>query len=154
MRFMPSEGPADVKCEIGHVLFIDVLFDMRLAPIVSSAVALLILGGCAPLASVKQTRARFAPTDTEFSSAEKSLAHAGGMGEGEPLVALCDDLRATRIAAKALSFNRNNSEALLLYNFAVARCVENVQRAHLAPWRRATTLHGDGETIVLTSPSP
>src|ERR1700731_1873972 len=127
---------------------------MRFTLIVSSAVALFLSDGCTPLASVKRTQTRFASTGGELAGADKYLTRASKLGERQPLVALCDDLRAARIATNALDRDRNDSEALSLYNFAIARSVENVQRAQVEPWRHSIKVQDGDDEFVLTTPSP
>jgi pimeloyl-ACP methyl ester carboxylesterase len=111
--------------------------------------------GCAPLASVKQTSVRYAATGTqELASAEKDLAEARQIARRQPLLALADDLSAAKIATDALDRERDNTNARNLYNFAVARSVENMQRAQLEPWRRPINVSGPGAQYVLTTPRP
>lgn len=111
--------------------------------------------GCTPLASVKQTSVRYAATGTqELASAEKELADARKIDKQQPLLALANDLSAARIAADVLDRERDNVRAQKLYNFAVARSVENMQRAQLEPWRRPINVSGPGEQYVLTAPRP
>jgi hypothetical protein len=95
-----------------------------------------LLSGCTPLASVKQIPVHYAATGrSELLAAEKELADASRIENRQPLVALAKDLAAAKISANLLEGERNNTSALSLYNFAVARGVENVQRARVTPWR-------------------
>ena len=111
--------------------------------------------GCTPLASVKPTSVRYAPTGTQaLARAEKDLAEASKIDKQQPLLALANDLSAARIAADVLDRERDNTKAQNLYNFAVARSVENVQRAQLEPWRHPINVSGQGEQYVLTTPRP
>jgi pimeloyl-ACP methyl ester carboxylesterase len=113
--------------------------------------------GCTPLASVKQTSAHYAATRAgapELANAEKELAEANKIERRQPLLALDNDLTAARIAANTLDRQRDSTEALKLYNFAVARSVENLQRAQLEPWRRPVNVSGSGSQYVLTTPRP
>jgi hypothetical protein len=108
--------------------------------------------GCTPLASVKQTPARYAATGTqELASAEKELAAASKIDKQQPLLALAGDLTAAKLAAEALD---RSTKARKLYNFAVARTVENLQRAQLEPWRHPINVSGGGEQYILTTPRP
>jgi pimeloyl-ACP methyl ester carboxylesterase len=122
----------------------------------TTAVLLVCLScGCTPLASVKQTSVRYAATGTqELAIAEKKLTEAGQIERRQPLLALADDLAAAKVAADALDRARDNTNAEKLYNFAVARSVENVQRAQLQPWRRSINVSGPDEQYVLTTPQP
>jgi pimeloyl-ACP methyl ester carboxylesterase len=113
--------------------------------------------GCTPLASVKQTSVRYVTTGTggaELAIAEKELTEAGKIERRQPLLALADDLTAAKVAVDALDRKRDNTNAEKLYNFAVARSVENIQRAQLEPWRRPINVSGPGEQYVLTTPRP
>jgi pimeloyl-ACP methyl ester carboxylesterase len=111
--------------------------------------------GCTPLASVKQTSVRYAATGTqELASAEKDLAEARKIDKQQPQIALANDLGAAEIAANTLGKRPGDTDAQRLYNFAVARSVENVQRAHLEPWRRPVDVSGSGEHYVLTTTRP
>jgi hypothetical protein len=95
---------------------------------------------------------RYAATGTqELAIAEKELAEAGQIERRQPLLALAGDLTAAKIAADALD---RSTKAQKLYNFAVARSVENMQRAQLEPWRRSINVSGPGEQYVLTIPRP
>jgi pimeloyl-ACP methyl ester carboxylesterase len=97
---------------------------------------------------------RYAATGTdgrELARAEKELAEAGQIERRQPLLALAGDLTAAKIAADALDRSTNAQE---LYNFAVARSIENLQRAQLEPWRRPINVSGPGEQYVLTTPRP
>ena len=122
----------------------------------TTAVLLVCLScGCTPLASVKQTSVRYSATGTqELAIAEKKLTEAGQIERRQPLLALADDLAAAKVAADALNRARDNTNAEKLYNFAVARSVENVQRAQLQPWRRSINVSGPDEQYVLTTPQP
>jgi pimeloyl-ACP methyl ester carboxylesterase len=111
--------------------------------------------GCTPLASVKQAPVRYVVTGTqELAGAEKELADASRIEHREPLLALADDLTAAKIATNALDRERDDTDAQRLYNFAVARSVENIQRARLEPWRRPINVSGSSEQYVLTTPKP
>lgn len=113
--------------------------------------------GCTPLASVKQRSVRYATTGTgapELAIAEKELTEAGKIERRQPLLALAGDLTAAKIAAGALDRKRDNTNAEKLYNFAVARSVENMQRAQLEPWRHPVNVSGTDGKYVLATPRP
>src|SRR5438128_5938101 len=48
----------------------------------------------------------------------------------------------------------SDSSAQSIYNFSVARAVENVERANLQPWRQATNIPFNQGSFLLTSPKP
>jgi len=111
--------------------------------------------GCTPLASVKHTPVRYAVTGRqELAPAEKELAEASQIERRQPLLALAHDLSAAKIATDALAREREDISARNLYNFAVARSVENLQRAQLEPWRHSVKVSGSGEQYVVTTPQP
>jgi len=111
--------------------------------------------GCTPLASVKHTSVRFAVTGTPvLAPAEKQLAEASQIERRQPLLALVGDLTAAKIATDALDRGRDDTNARNLYNFAVARSIENLQRAQLEPWRHPITVSGPDGQYVLTTPRP
>jgi pimeloyl-ACP methyl ester carboxylesterase len=100
---------------------------------------------------------RYAATGTggqELAIAEKELTEAGKIERRQPLLALADDLAAAKVAVDALDREHDNKNAEKLYNFAVARSVENMQRAQLEPWRHPVNVSGSGEQYVLTTPRP
>src|SRR5207302_2027358 len=63
-------------------------------------------------------------------------------------------IAAAKIAMDALGREHDNTDAEKLYNFAVARSVENIQRARLEPWRRPINVSGSSEQYLLTTPQP
>jgi pimeloyl-ACP methyl ester carboxylesterase len=120
------------------------------------AFALSIFGwcGCAHLATVKTTQPRI-PTITagedELTLAKQHLAAAE---RAQPLVALGDDLSAAQLSLNILEQQPSNSSAQSIYNFSVARAVENVARANLQPWRQATNVPFNQGSFLLTTPKP
>ena len=118
--------------------------------------ALSIFGwcGCAHLATVKETRARL-PTATA-SDQQLTLAkqHLAAAERAEPLVALGGDLSAAKISLNVLEQRTNDLSAISIYNFSVARAVENVGRANIQPWQRKIDIVGDRASYTLTSPKP
>ena len=55
---------------------------------------------------------------------------------------------------KVLERRPNDLPAQSIYNFSVARAVQNVERANLQPWRQRVHVSTDNEKYVLTSPKP
>src|SRR5262245_40693698 len=55
----------------------------------------------------------------------------------QPLSTLGHDLLAARISCGVLERQPKNESARSIYNFAVARVVQDVDRADLAPWRHS-----------------
>jgi pimeloyl-ACP methyl ester carboxylesterase len=121
------------------------------------AIYLFLATGCTRLASVKHTPARYASSGTrehELAIAERELTDASKIEYRQPLLALASDLAAAKIAVNTLEYRRDNTDAQKLYNFAVARSVENIQRAHLQPWRRAINVLRPNREFILTTPRP
>src|SRR5207253_10344885 len=64
------------------------------------------------------------------------------------------DLAAARITAEELRNHPDESKARDLYNFAVARAVESIQRAGLEPWRHPVRIPGPDGSYLLGGPAP
>jgi pimeloyl-ACP methyl ester carboxylesterase len=110
--------------------------------------------GCAHLATVKTTVPRaptIAATEDELVLAKQHLVAAE---RAQPLVALGGDLSAAKLSLSVLEQRPSDSSALSIYNFSVARAVENVERANLRPWRQATNVPTNDGNYILTSPTP
>jgi len=120
------------------------------------AFALLLPGlcGCAHLATV-QTKPAPIPVkpagDVQLDRARKYLTTAE---HGQPLFSLGQDLVAAKIAYEVLERRPKDDSARSVYNFAVARTVENAQQAKLQPWRDSTTIVTDQGNYILSSPEP
>ncbi len=99
--------------------------------------------GCAHLATVKETQARL-PTasgsDERLRVASKYLVSAE---QKQPLISLGDDLSAARLSLDVLEQRPGDPFALSIYNFSVARVVQDVERANLRPWRHPTPVSTD-----------
>ena len=110
--------------------------------------------GCAHLASVKGTRARppaATGNDEQLQAANQCLVSAE---REQPLVALGADLSAAKLSLQVLERRPNDSLAQSMYNFSVARAVENLERAKIQPWRHKIDIVNDGSTYTLTTPKP
>jgi hypothetical protein len=120
------------------------------------AFALLVseLCGCAHLATVKTKPARVPvelATEEPLESARKYLSSA----EHEPpLPALGHALLAARISQGVLEGRPQDKSARAIYNFAVARTVQNIEQANLQPWRQSIPIAADQGNYILTSPKP
>jgi pimeloyl-ACP methyl ester carboxylesterase len=121
------------------------------------AVALLLLGfcGCAShLATVKTIPAHLPtglPAGEPLDVATRYLAAAE---REQALPALGHDLLAVKISEGVLERQPKNESARSLYNFAVARVVQDVDRTDLEPWRRPITVSTDQGGYTLVSPKP
>jgi pimeloyl-ACP methyl ester carboxylesterase len=125
-------------------------FEMRFA----TALALFACCGCAHLATVKTTEPRvpmIAAIDDKLAVATQKLMAAE---REQPLIALGNDLSAAKISLNVLEQRPNVSSAISIYNFSVARAVENVGRANIQPWQREIDIVGGHTTYTLTTPKP
>jgi pimeloyl-ACP methyl ester carboxylesterase len=121
------------------------------------ASAALLLGWCgcaAQLATVKTKPARLPqalPTEEPLESATNYLRAAE---HEQPLPALGHDLLAAKISYGELERQPKNESARSIYNFAVARVVQDVDRSDLEPWRHPVTVSTDQGDYTLVSPKP
>jgi pimeloyl-ACP methyl ester carboxylesterase len=114
----------------------------------------LVLCGCAHLAMVKTTEPHvptIAASDGKLAVATQKLTAAE---REQPLIALGNDLSAAKLSLSVLEQRPSDASAQSIYNFSVARAVENVERANLQPWRKATIVPFNQGSFVLTSPKP
>jgi pimeloyl-ACP methyl ester carboxylesterase len=113
------------------------------------------LCGCAAhLATVRTQPARL-PTglrvEEPLDSATKNLVAAE---HEQSLAALGHDLLAAKISYGVLGRQPKNESATSIYNFAVARVVQDVDRSDLEPWRHPVTVVADEARYTLVSPKP
>jgi pimeloyl-ACP methyl ester carboxylesterase len=111
--------------------------------------------GCAAhLATVKTEPARL-PTglriEEPLGSATKYLLAAE---HEQPSAALEHDLLAAKISYGMLERHSKDESARSIYNFAVARIIQDVDGANLEPWRHSVTVMTDGGRYILVSPKP
>ncbi len=110
--------------------------------------------GCAGLASVTAMKPRI-PTvvagENELTLARQHLLAAE---EEKPLLSLGEDLIAAKLSLRVLDRQPENLPAASIYNFSVARAVENVERAKIQPWRRPVSIGGHETNFSLVSPKP
>ncbi len=110
--------------------------------------------GCAHLATVKTTVPRaptIAATEDELVLAKQRLVAAE---RAQPLVALGHDLLAAKISYGLLERRPKDQSARSIYNFAVARVVQDVDRTGAEPWRHPVTVVTDQSSYTLVSPKP
>ena len=119
------------------------------------AFALSVFGwsGCAHLATVKQTPALVPAggNDEQLLVARQRLVAAE---REQPLVSLSGDLFAAKLSLNVLEQQPDNLSARNLYNFSVARAVENVEQAKIQPWQHKIDVVSDGSDYTLTTPKP
>jgi len=110
--------------------------------------------GCAHLATVKTTEPRVptvAASDEQLRSATEFLTRAE---REQPMVSLGNDLEAAKISLNVLEQQPSDSSAQSIYNFSVARAVENVERAKTQPWQHQVNIVSDRSNYTLTTPKP
>ena len=108
--------------------------------------------GCAHLATVKSTRAPLpAATGNDQRRAKDYLVAA----EREPpLAALGNDLLSAKLSLNTLEQRPSDSSALNIYNFSVARVIENIERANLQPWRQSSRIPFNQGSFLLSVARP
>jgi len=108
--------------------------------------------GCAHLATVKTTRA---PLPIANASDEQRAGEYLVAAEREqPLAALGNDLSAAKLSFNTLVQRPGDASAQSIYNFSVARAVENVERANLQPWRQPSNVATNQGIFFLSTPKP
>src|SRR6266568_2547652 len=111
--------------------------------------------GCAShLATVKTIPPRLATglhVEKPLVSATKYLLAAE---HEQSLPALGHDLLAAKVSYGVLERRPRDESARDIYNFAVARTVQDIERANLQPWRHPTSLATDNGNYLLTSAKP
>jgi pimeloyl-ACP methyl ester carboxylesterase len=111
--------------------------------------------GCASHLAVVKTKPaqlpRIVGAQGPLQSAETYLAAAE---HEQSLAALGRDLLAARLSYGVLERQPKNESARSIYNFAVARVVQDVDRADLEPWRHSVTVMTDQGRYSLESPKP
>jgi pimeloyl-ACP methyl ester carboxylesterase len=132
-------------------------FQKRWQIFVRCGFALLLLQfcGCAShLATVKIIPARLTTglrVDEPLDAATKYL---GAAEHEQPSAALGHDLLAAKISYGVLERQRKDESARSIYNFAVARVVQDVDRTDFEPWRHPVTVVTDDGRYTLVSPKP
>ena len=115
---------------------------------------LFFLSGCAHLASVKITAPRLPAAQDANEELAAARDYLRSANRKKVLAALGNDLSAARVSYAALQQRPDDNCARSIYNFAVARTVEDIERANLEPWRRSTTVVVHDGSYTLASPRP
>jgi pimeloyl-ACP methyl ester carboxylesterase len=121
------------------------------------ALACLVLEWCgcaAHLATVKTQPARLPATGASEAPLDSATRFLTTAEQKQPLAALGDDLNAAEISSNVLLRSPNDHSARSIYNFAVARIVQDVDRTELAPWRKPITVSTNQGNYSLSSPKP
>ena len=121
-------------------------------------VAVLLLGGhcgCAThLATVKTKPARLPTNLTNEEALEPAKRYLAAAEHEQSLPALGHDLLAAKVSYGVLERRPRDESARDIYNFAVARTVQDIERANLQPWRHPTSVATDNGNYLLTSAKP
>ncbi|HEY4281998.1 MAG TPA: alpha/beta fold hydrolase [Chthoniobacterales bacterium] len=112
--------------------------------------AILILPGCAQIATIKETTPHFAASGHQ----EQQLQNAARLQQSDPLHALGGYLDSAHSAFDQLRRNPNDKQARDLYNFSVARAIGVIEEANLNPWDRAIKVPAPEGEYSLTSVRP
>src|SRR5215475_12704785 len=119
-------------------------------------VVIVVFSGCAShLATVKTESARL-PTGLRIEEPLGSAAteYLRAAEHEQPSTALGHDLLAAKISFGVLERHPKDESARSIYNFAVARVVQYVDRTDLEPWRHPVTVATDQGHYTLESPKP
>ena len=126
----------------------------RLAARCGFALLLLQWCGCAHLAVVKLKPAQLPRASVAKGPLESANRYLAAAGHEQPLLALGHDLLAAKISYEVLERQQKDESARSIYNFAVARVVQDVDRTDLEPWRHPITVETDEGPYTLVSPKP
>src|SRR6266480_2458913 len=111
--------------------------------------------GCAShLATVRTKPARLPAGLRAEESLEPATRYLSVAEHEQPFAALGHDLLATKISYGVLQRDQKNESTRSIYNFAVARVVQDVDRTDIEPWRHPITVLTDQGGYTLVSPKP
>ena len=111
----------------------------------------LLTSGCAQYASVSERRPTFpASLAADGGGLAKRLKAALQKRKSHPTAGLSSLLLEARAASRELATNPSNSTARDTYNFSVARIVDTLQQARLAPWEAPLRIPSSDGEFVLT----
>src|SRR6266705_3779176 len=97
--------------------------------------------GCASdLATVKTIPARLATGLDVEGPLDSATIYLLAAEHEQPLPALGHDLLAAKISYGVLERHPKNESSRSIYNFAVARVVQDVDRGDLEPWQHSITV--------------
>jgi pimeloyl-ACP methyl ester carboxylesterase len=121
----------------------------------TSVLALFTCCGCAShLATVKTIPARL-PTGLSLERPlESATKHLLSAEHEQALPALGHDLLAAKISYEVLERQPKNESARSIYNYSVARVVQDVDRTDLEPWRHPIAVSTNQGGYTLVSPRP
>lgn len=112
----------------------------------SSLLLVLVLAGCGhPLATIKNTPARYAASataDERLAAAELEIIAAQKLQRRDPLEAIGKYLSAAEAAAARLREQPKDEAALRDYNFALSRVFSNIAAGKIDAWSKPLTVPG------------
>ena len=132
-------------------------FKTKLRFVTEYVFAVLVCGlcGCAShLATVKTIPARLTTGVTVEEPLDSATKYLVAAEHEQPSPALGNDLLAAKIAYGVLGRQPKDESARSIYNFAVARIVQDVDRTGVEPWRHPITVSTDEGGYTLVSPKP
>jgi pimeloyl-ACP methyl ester carboxylesterase len=132
------------------------VFQNRWQVFVRCSFALLLFQccGCAHLAVVRTKPAQLPRTVVAEGPLESAKRYLAAAEHEQPLPALGHDLLAAKISYGVLERQPKDESARSIYNFAVARVVQDVDRTDIEPWRHPVTVVTDEGRYTLVSPKP
>src|SRR5439155_3409950 len=110
--------------------------------------------GCAHLAVVRTKPAQLPRTVVAKCPLESAKRYLAAAEHEQPVPALNHDLLAAKISYGVLERQPKDESARSIYNFAVARVVQDVDRTDIEPWRHPVTVETDEGRYTLVSPKP
>src|SRR5205823_1910087 len=110
--------------------------------------------GCAHLAVVRTKPAQLPRTVVAKGPLESAKRYLAAAEHEQPVPALNHDLLAAKISYGVLEREAKDESARSIYNFAVARVVQDVDRTDIEPWRHPVTVVTDEGRYTLVSPKP
>ena len=116
--------------------------------------AVLILAGCAQIATVKPTTPQYVTAGNQepaLAAAENRLQDAANLKGNNPLHGLGNYLASAHAAADRLRQHSDDRQARDLYNFAVARSIEVIETGRLNPWDDALKVQSPTGEYILTN---
>src|SRR6476660_3739048 len=106
----------------------------------------LVLVGCGhPLASVKNTKARYDPSvgvSGDVRMADEHIIAGEKLRPRDSLGAIGEYLRATESALAQLRQHPNDLDAVRDYDFALARVFSAIRQGHIDAWSQPLTVPG------------
>src|SRR5437773_10341976 len=110
--------------------------------------------GCAHLAVVRTKPAQLPRTVVAEGPLDSARRYLMTTENEKQISALNHDLLAAKISYGVLERQTKDESSRNIYNFAVARVVQDVDRTDIEPWRQPVTVVTDEGRYTLVSPKP